>query len=324
LKKVLYISFLFTFLLLSSAFVSYAKEFETEYENTNQSKVDRYIKYVYQKIKFNKGNKLSFEAFKYGYYGYLNMVEAGRISPSSLLTICDYTLSSNLKRMWVIDISKKKVLFNTLVAHGMGTGEEYATTFSNIQDSHQSSLGFFTTGETYEGNNGYSLKLHGVDGSFNNNAFDRAVVIHGAEYVCDEYARCNKRIGRSHGCPALPVDLAPKIIDKIKNGSCLFLYHSSKNYLSSSYWLRNKIKHLPQEADKFEFTSIVNNNSHYKEAQGNDISCESVCDAENHANLKSQELKKDQENVKPKERVISSIILINENRNGISDTTVVK
>lgn len=220
-----------------------------ESENGMGGKTERYIKYVYDKIKFPKNSKLRYEPFRNGFYGYLNMLEAGKISRSSTLSICDFTLSSNVKRLWIIDLDKKKVLFNTLVAHGMGTGEEFAVAFSNINDSHQSSQGFFTTGETYIGNNGYSLKLNGVDGSYNNNAYDRAIVIHGAEYVCDEFARANKRIGRSHGCPALPVDMAPKIIDLIKNGSCFFIYHTSNNYLKNSYWLKSKINQLPREAD---------------------------------------------------------------------------
>lgn len=264
-KKLFFIAAFLCYFLLGSDIRSFAKEFETEIENSIQSKTERYIKNVYDKIKFGKFSKLSFEAFKYGFYGYLNLVESGKIHPGSLLTICDFTLSSNLKRMWVIDPGNYKVLFNTLVAHGMGTGEEFATAFSNIEDSHQSSLGFYVTGETYDGNNGYSLKLNGVDGMFNNKAYDRAIVVHGAEYVSEEFARGNKRIGRSHGCPALPVEIAPKVIDKVKNGTCLFIYHSSKNYLTSSYWLRNKIKQLPEDADRLELLAGNYNNPRFVE-----------------------------------------------------------
>jgi len=185
-------------------------------------------------------------------YGYLNLLEAGKINSSSNLTICDFTLSSNVKRLWVIDIQSKKILFHSLVAHGMGTGEEFAVHFSNTQDSHQSSLGFYVTGETYTGNNGYSLNLHGLDGAFNNNAYDRAIVMHGADYVSENFAKANQRLGRSHGCPALPVELAPKVIDRIKDGHCLFIYHTKDNYLSQSYWLKSRIKNLPIEAEQFE------------------------------------------------------------------------
>jgi len=242
---------------------------ENESESTTTSKTDRYIRFVYDQIKFGKNRKLNFEVFSKAFYGYLNMQEDGLLVPNALLTVCDFTLSSNLKRLWVIDLKSKKIVFNTLVAHGQGTGEEFAVAFSNTHESHQSSLGFYTTGETYEGNNGYSLKLNGKDGQFNSNAYDRAVVIHGAEYVSDDYAKANKRIGRSHGCPALPVDVAPKIIDKIKNGHCLFIYHTSNNYLSSSRWIKSKLKSLPQEADMMDINLPVQNNPRYVASAAN-------------------------------------------------------
>ncbi len=323
--------------------VSYSKEFETEIEISQQVKVERYTKYIYNKIKFSKVNKLSYEAFKYGFYGYLNMVEAGKINPNSLLTICDYTLSSNVKRMWVIDIHNKKVLFNTLVAHGMGTGEEFAIAFSNTEDSHQSSLGFYTTGETYEGNNGYSLKLHGVDGSFNSNAFDRAIVIHGAEYVCDEFAKCNNRIGRSHGCPALPVDIAPKVIDKIKDGTCFFIYHTAQKYIASSYWLRTKIKQLPQEADEIDLLTNSYGNSQGTLSNEADAISETACitknttkpeieapisdfNKRNYTNkVQTIIISKGKDTPKEASPIISSVVIIHESsKNTPADTVIVK
>ncbi len=222
-------------------------------ENSNtavsKNKTDRYIKYVYDKISFKKINRLSYEAFSKAYYGYLNLKEAGKLYGNALLTVCDFSLSSNTKRMWVIDVVRKKVLFNSLVAHGSGSGEEYANRFSNVPESHTSSLGFYQTGVTYQGENGYSLKLHGLDNGFNSNAFARDIVIHGADYVSTSFANSNNRIGRSHGCPALPRELTEPIISKIANGSCLFIYHPSKNYIKSSFWLNNTVGNLPQEAD---------------------------------------------------------------------------
>lgn len=266
-------TYIWTFIVLLMCTIqvmpSYANANETEHVLI--SKTERYIQYVYDKIKFGKFQKLSFEAFHAAMYGYLNLLEAGKISSNALLSVCDFTLSSNKKRFWVIDIKHKKILYHTLVAHGMGTGEEFATKFSNIHDSHQSSLGFYITAETYEGNNGYSLKLQGIDGVFNNNAYDRAIVIHGADYVSEQFARDNQRLGRSHGCPALPQDIAPKIIDKIKEGHCLFIYHSDKNYLKKSVWLNQSIKHLPEEADKMDLlipsknNDILNNNTTAKQ-----------------------------------------------------------
>lgn len=253
-------------LILMSWVVGYSTPsfgINNESENFLQSKTDRYLHYVYSKLNFGKHKKLSEEVFCKAYFGYLNMQEEGKLKSNSLLTVCDFSLSSNEKRMWVIDLKTKKILFNTLVAHGQGTGEEFAEKFSNTPDSHQSSLGFYTTGETYEGSNGYSLKLHGEDGIFNSNAYDRAIVIHAAEYVCDSYAKANKRIGRSHGCPALPVDIAPKVIDKIKDGHCLFIYHPSKAYLSHSRWMTSKLRSLPEEADRMDIKLPVNNNPRY-------------------------------------------------------------
>ncbi|MBL7772519.1 MAG: murein L,D-transpeptidase catalytic domain family protein [Chitinophagaceae bacterium] len=291
-----------------------------EASQLQESKTDRYIRFVYNKIKFPKNNKLRFEVFRPAFYGYLNMLEEGKIQANATLSVCDFTLSSNVKRLWVIDLKNKKVVFNTLVAHGAGTGEEYAQHFSNIEDSHQSSLGFYTTEETYSGNNGYSLKLHGVDGKFNDKAYDRAIVIHGADYVSEEFAKANQRLGRSHGCPALPVALAPKIIDRIKGGQCLFIYHSSSAYLKNSHWLTSKLKHLPEEADMMDFnfpSNTVAGHSNQEEVED---------DSALPMGGDKQKAKSSAELIPEKkvERKITSIIVIKENYDGTSDTTIVK
>ena len=147
-------------------------------------------------------------------------------------------MSSNTKRLWVIDINEKKVLFNSLVAHGKNTGEEFATNFSNTESSLQSSLGFYITDATYNGDNGFSLRLLGMDKGFNDAAYRRAIVMHGADYVSDEFAAVHKRIGRSWGCPAVPRDLTQPIINTIKGRNLLFIYYPDQNYLSKSEWLK--------------------------------------------------------------------------------------
>jgi hypothetical protein len=147
---------------------------------------------------------------------------AGR---DDLLTIIDYTLPSTEPRLWVLDLARGEVLFHELVAHGAGTGDNYATRFSNVQDSRQTSLGLFLTGGTYHGGNGYSLKLQGLDKGVNDRAEERYIVMHGAWYVSPEHARANGRIGRSWGCPALSDEIAPAVIDTIKGGSFVFSYH---------------------------------------------------------------------------------------------------
>ncbi|MCW1963538.1 murein L,D-transpeptidase catalytic domain family protein [Chryseobacterium viscerum] len=194
---------------------------------------------LYQSIAFDPEHELNYEVFSKALTGYENLKKAGLLTQDShLLTICDFSMSSNTKRLWIIDLEDKKVLFNSLVAHGKNTGEEFATNFSNKESSLQSSLGFYITDATYQGDNGYSLKLLGMDKGFNDAAYRRAIVMHGADYVSDAFASMHKRIGRSWGCPAVPRELTQSIINTIKGKNCLFIYYPDQNYLSSSEWLK--------------------------------------------------------------------------------------
>lgn len=161
-------------------------------------------------------------------------VAKNQIAKDNLLTIIDYSKPSTEKRLWVIDLQKAKVLYNTVVAHGRGTGSHLAEFFSDKNGSHQSSLGVFKTGTTYHGNHGQSLNLHGLEKGFNGNAFDRRIVIHGAHYVNEGM---KGRLGLSHGCPALSEFHAPQIIQKIKGGSLVFAYYPDKNWLNNSRYL---------------------------------------------------------------------------------------
>lgn len=146
---------------------------------------------------------------------------AGR---GDLLTLIDYSLPSTTPRLWVLDLARGKVLFHELVAHGAGSGDNYATRFSNALDSRQTSLGLFLTGGTYEGGKGYSLNLHGLDRGVNDLAAERRIVMHGAWYVSADHVQHFGRLGRSWGCPALPVAIAHSVIDVIKGGSFVFSY----------------------------------------------------------------------------------------------------
>lgn len=212
-------------------------------KNTIAQKTDE----IYDQINFDKNAPLSREVFSKAYLGFLNLKNAGKLQQDeSILSVCDFSLSANVKRLWVLDLENHKVLFHTLVAHGQGSGEEFAVNFSNRENSHQSSYGFYVTEGTYTGDNGYSLKLNGMDRGYNDNAFNRAVVMHGAEYVCDSYIKSNKRLGRSWGCPAVPANLAKPIIDAVKNKTCLFIYYPSKNYFASSVWL-NKMPEISEQ-----------------------------------------------------------------------------
>ena len=151
-----------------------------------------------------------------------------------LLTVIDYSLPSTEPRLWVLDLAKGEVLYHELVAHGRGSGDKYATRFSNLNDSHQTSLGLFLTGGTYEGGNGYSLKLKGLDEGINDLAETRHIVMHGAWYVSAEHARSQGRLGRSWGCPALSQASAKSVIDTIKGGSFVFSYSGDESWIRTA------------------------------------------------------------------------------------------
>ncbi|MBW6460816.1 MAG: murein L,D-transpeptidase catalytic domain family protein [Bacteroidales bacterium] len=155
-------------------------------------------------------------------------------SKDEIITIIDYTRPSSEKRLFVINLRNKKLLFHTLVSHGRNSGNLECTHFSNRPGSFQSSPGFYLTAETYSGRNGYSLRLDGMEPGINDQARARAIVIHGADYVSQRFVDDHGYLGRSWGCPALPLDLNKKIIDIIKEGSCLFIHTDNKTYLSQS------------------------------------------------------------------------------------------
>lgn len=156
-----------------------------------------------------------------------------------ILTIIDFTKPSTEERLFVLDLRQRKVLLSSHVAHGRNSGWNYATSFSNKNGSHQSSLGFYLTGETYYGNNGYSLVLHGLEQEINDHAYQRAIVIHGADYCNPACISEEGRLGRSFGCPALPRAMNDLIINAIKDGSLLFIYADNQNYLGKSAILNN-------------------------------------------------------------------------------------
>ena len=181
---------------------------------------------IYNQLNANSFELPGFECFDMALNGFYALKQKGVIQ-KNILTLVDFSLSSNAKRMWVIDLEKNIVLFQTLVAHGRNTGEEYAKEFSNQAESFKSSIGFYATGEIYNGKHGLSLKLDGLEKGLNDKARERAVVIHGADYVSESFIKQNKRLGRSQGCPAVPVEMNQKIINVIRDKSCLFLYHPS-------------------------------------------------------------------------------------------------
>jgi hypothetical protein len=151
--------------------------------------------------------------------------QRGQVAKGNLLTVIDFSKPSTQQRLFVIDMATGKVLLRSLVAHGQHSGGQYANRFSNEPDSHQSSLGFYVTLNTYQGAHGYSLRLKGCHSGLNDNAYKRDIVLHGANYVSEDYIKGHGSLGRSHGCPAVPQNIHKQLIDIIKNGSGLFVYH---------------------------------------------------------------------------------------------------
>ncbi len=161
-------------------------------------------------------------------------VASGEVEPDSRLAVIDYSLPSTARRLWVFDVEAGKLLHHELVAHGRGSGDNYATSFSNKDGSHQTSLGLFRTAETYIGGNGYSLRLDGMDPGLNDNARARAIVMHGAWYVDPATAAKQGRLGRSYGCPALRQQVARVVIDELKQRNLLFSYADNAALLDRS------------------------------------------------------------------------------------------
>jgi len=177
---------------------------------------------------------LSFEAYHKAVTGFLNMVISGSVQNPGVLSIIDFSRPSNEKRLFVLNMYDGSLLFNTLVAHGRNSGKVLPTRFSNRINSFMSSIGFYITGDPFIGHHGYSLRLEGIEKGWNDNAFHRRIIMHPADYVSEEHIRQWGYLGRSEGCPAIPVGLDRAIIDSIRGGSCLFIYSPDNKYLQRS------------------------------------------------------------------------------------------
>lgn len=155
-------------------------------------------------------------------------------SQAQHLAVIDYSQPSTARRLWIFDLRKKTLVLRDLVAHGQKSGENFATQFSNIEGSHQSSLGLFRTQESYQGAHGYSLRMDGLEPGINDSARDRAIVIHAASYVNPQWSETQGRIGRSQGCPAVRPQVARKVVDKLKDGQFMFAWYPDQRWLQSS------------------------------------------------------------------------------------------
>ena len=202
-------------------------------ETTLSTSKTLFIHSIYTEI-HQAGANLSEEIFSLAFSGFEKLNAQGRLSADSILTIIDFSKSSRENRLFVVDLKKQELLFKSIVAHGRNTGEEFAKSFSNAMNSHKSSLGFYVTGGTYMGSNGFSMLLNGVEKGFNDKAKDRAIVMHGADYASEQVIRYKGYLGRSYGCPALPRPINKKVIETIKEGNCMFIYYPDHKYLSNS------------------------------------------------------------------------------------------
>ncbi|HEY3045798.1 MAG TPA: murein L,D-transpeptidase catalytic domain family protein [Vicinamibacterales bacterium] len=164
-------------------------------------------------------------------------VRSGAVTNPSTLTVIDYSKPSTRKRLWVFDLRSHELVYEELVAHGQGSGGNVPTLFSNEPETHRTSLGLFVTEGTYIGKNGYSLRLDGLDRGWNDRARERAIVMHGAPYVSEQFAQAQGRLGRSWGCPALREGVARAVIDRVKGGGLVFAYYPDQDWLNASRYL---------------------------------------------------------------------------------------
>jgi hypothetical protein len=191
-----------------------------------------YVDDIYEAASLNEAG-LDSTVFQKAITGYYNLKMANRLpATSSIVTIVDFNKPSTEKRMWIVDLEKKKLLLNTWVAHGKGSGDNTADAFSNNEESHQSSLGFYVTDDIYVGKHGRSLHLDGMDAGFNDKARERDIVLHGADYVNQNTIDQLGRLGRSFGCPAVSTEVVDQVINTIKNKNLLFINGNDSAYTS--------------------------------------------------------------------------------------------
>jgi hypothetical protein len=181
---------------------------------------------------------LSKDVFQKAIQGIMNLGKKECVKRPEIISIADFSQSSKAKRLYIIDLVKRTVLFNTYVSHGRNSGEEYAQSFANKRQSFKSSLGLYLTGDVYQGAHGLSMRLKGVEKGINHAAEERGIVMHGADYVSERFIEATGRLGRSQGCPAIPEKEVVPIINTIKDGSCLFIFYPDSEYFRRSDFYR--------------------------------------------------------------------------------------
>ena len=241
-KQIVLFAVLFALITAAMLFLPYCSNASL---HKSLSKYNSYKKNSYSVKKFNKfahslykkiglQGLTSLSTFKTCLIGYLNLKRNNLLKKDGLLVLIDYSQPSDRERFFVMDVKRGKLLYKSLVAHGKRSGDRFACGFSNTPGSYKSCLGFFITGQTYEGRHGQSLLLQGVEPGINDNAVKRRIVIHGADYVSRQFIKKYGRAGRSLGCPALPKGIAKPIIETIKDGSCLFIFGPDRIYFKKS------------------------------------------------------------------------------------------
>ncbi len=221
-------------LLLSITIISWKSDNKTSAAASSSSRnlFENYVDELYQAANLSASG-LDEAVFKKAVTGFINLKANEKISPfSSILTVIDFNKPSHEKRMWIVDLVNETLLLNTWVAHGQGSGVDTASTFSNTDNSHQSSLGFYLTDDVYFGKHGRSLHLDGLDEGFNSAARAREIVIHAADYVGEGSIAQMRRIGRSWGCPAVSPNVAGTVIDDIKGKTVIFINGNDASYTS--------------------------------------------------------------------------------------------
>ena len=200
--------------------------------SSNHAGMESFYSGFYSLLRSNV-SKPDYEVFKKALTGFFNL-KAGSSIKNNILTIIDFSISSRLERMWIVDINKMEVVHSSLVAHGRNSGEEFASHFSNNPSSYQSSLGFYLTDGIYYGKHGMSLYLDGVEPGVNDKARERAIVMHGADYVSRDFIRMYGRLGRSYGCTAIPLEDHENIISLLSGKSCIYIHYPDGGYQSNS------------------------------------------------------------------------------------------
>lgn len=183
-----------------------------------------------------KAPTLDKKVLKFALRAYRKAKASGEVK-KPILAVIDYSKPSKSQRLWVFDLHREKLLFNTHVAHGVNSGGSTPNHFSNQISSKESSIGTYITQDTYIGSKGYSLNIKGLEKGFNSNAYTRRVVIHGAWYVKPDFIKSHGQAGRSWGCPAIAPELVKPIINTLKNGSVIFAYYPDKQYMAKSHYL---------------------------------------------------------------------------------------